>query len=273
MTRAKDASTAGDSGQPVSLVRERLLLGTAGWNVPASCRERVGGAGSHLERYAQALAAVEINSSFYRPHQLQTYQRWARVTPDDFRFSVKVPKVITHSPEARQADIDRFVQETAGLGSKLAVFLVQFPPGKAYEEDSARQLFDALQASTPVPLVCEPRHASWFTDEVDQWLVERKVSRVGADPSRAAKADEPGGWRGLQYVRLHGSPRVYYSAYPASFLQWLDARLTAMAAASDVWCIFDNTAEGAAMENALDLRDMFRPGFCPGVQAPTALRS
>ncbi|HEU0149344.1 MAG TPA: DUF72 domain-containing protein [Bradyrhizobium sp.] len=273
MTRAKDASMAGDSGRPDSLVRGRLLLGTAGWNVPTSSRERVGGAGSHLERYAQALSAVEINSSFYRPHRLQTYERWARVTPDDFRFSVKVPKVVTHSPEAQQADIDRFMQETAGLGGKLAVFLVQFPPGKAYEEDSARQLFDALQASTPVPLVCEPRHASWFTDEVDRWLTERKISRVAADPSRAAEADQPGGWRGLQYVRLHGSPRIYYSAYEASFVRRLDARLTAMVETSDVWCIFDNTAEGAAMENALDLRDMFYPGSCPGVQAATAVRS
>jgi len=269
MIRAKDGPKPGDSGPSDSLVRGQLLLGTAGWNVPASARDRVGGAGSHLERYAQALGAVEVNSSFYRPHRRQTYERWARVTPDDFRFSVKVPKVITHAPAAQQADIDRFLQETAGLGGKLAVFLVQFPPGKAYQEDSARQLFDALQASTPIPLVCEPRHASWFTDEVDRWLAERPISRVAADPSRAEKADKPGGWHGLQYVRLHGSPRIYYSAYESSFLQELETRLTAMAATSDVWCIFDNTAAGAAMENSLDLRDI----FWPGVQAPSALRS
>jgi uncharacterized protein YecE (DUF72 family) len=235
--------------------RGRLLLGTAGWNVPSSCRERIGGDGSHLERYARAFNAVEINTSFYKPHRVETYQRWARVTPDDFRFAVKVPKVITHAAEAQPGDIDRFVRETAGLGSKLAVLLVQFPPAKTYDQESARKLFDALQVATPVPLVCEPRHASWFTAEVDQWLAARSVSRVAADPSRSAGADQPGGWSGLQYVRLHGSPRIYYSAYEESFLQTLDERLTAMRAASDVWCIFDNTALGSATENALALRD------------------
>jgi uncharacterized protein YecE (DUF72 family) len=235
--------------------RGRLFLGTAGWNVPSSCRAQIGGEGSHLERYGQALDAVEIDTSFYRPHRRQTYERWARVTPDDFRFSVKVPKVITHSPEAQPADIERFMQETAGLGDKLAVLLVQFPPSKSYDEDTARRLFDALQASTRVPLVCEPRHASWFTDDVDRWLAERRISRVAADPSRAKGADEPGGWRGLQYLRLHGSPRIYYSSYDAGFLQRLDERLAVMLATSDVWCIFDNTAEGAAMENLLALRD------------------
>ncbi len=236
-------------------VHGRLWLGTAGWSVPSSCRARVGGDGSHLERYGQALNAVEINTSFYRPHRPTTYARWARVTPDDFRFAVKMPKAITHAAEAQPADIDRLLQETAGLGCKLAIFLVQFPPGKAYDAEAARRLFDLLQASTSVQLVCEPRHPSWFTDEVDRWLAERRIARVAADPSRTEGADEPGGWRGLQYVRLHGSPRIYYSAYDASFLHRLDERLAVMLTTSDVWCIFDNTAEGAAMENALDLRD------------------
>jgi uncharacterized protein YecE (DUF72 family) len=235
------------------------LLGTAGWSVPASCRALIGGEGSHLERYARALNAVEINTSFYRPHRRDTYERWARVTPADFRFAVKVPKAISHAPEAQPADIERFVQETAGLGGKLAVFLVQFPPGKRFDEDGARALFGALQASSRVPLVCEPRHASWFTPEVDRWLSERRISRVAADPSRSDGAGEPGGWPGLRYVRLHGSPRIYYSTYDAGFLQRLDARLTAMLASSDVWCIFDNTAQGAAMENALALRDRALP--------------
>jgi uncharacterized protein YecE (DUF72 family) len=244
--------------------RGRLLLGTAGWSVPLSCRERVAGDGSHLARYGQALKAVEIDTSFHRPHRRTTYERWAGVTPDDFCFAVKVPKAVTHAAAPQPADIDRFLQETAGLGGKLAVFLVQFPPGKVYDEETARQLFDALQASTSVQLVCEPRHRSWFTDEVDQWLAGRRISRVAADPARAEGADQPGGWRGLQYIRLHGSPRIYYSAYETSFLQRLNERLAVMSATSDVWCIFDNTALGAALENALDLRDQLQLHSQPG---------
>ncbi len=81
-----------------------LRIGTAGWSVPALYAEEMPRGGSHLERYARRLNAVEINSSFYRPHQRKTYERWAQSTPADFRFSVKVPKAITH--EARLADCD-----------------------------------------------------------------------------------------------------------------------------------------------------------------------
>jgi len=243
------------AGPPPHGSQGRLRLGTAGWSVPSPCRARIGGEGSQLERYARVLNAVEINTSFYRPHRQTTYERWARVTPDDFQFAVKVPQAITHAAEAQPSDIDRFLQETAGLGSKLALFLVQFPPSKTYDEGAPCRLFEALQASTSVPLVCEPRHPSWFTDDVDRWLAERRIARVAADPARTKGADQPGGWPGLQYVRLHGSPRIYYSAYEASFLHRLGERLAAMLATSDVWCIFDNTALGAAMENALDLQD------------------
>jgi uncharacterized protein YecE (DUF72 family) len=231
------------------------LLGTAGWNVPSACREQIGGQGSHLERYSRALGATEINTSFYKPHRRTTYERWARSTPDDFRFAVKVPKAISHVPEPQAADVKDFVEGAAGLGAKLAVLLVQFPPSRPYAEDTATLLFDMLQDCTPVSVVCEPRHASWFCDEVDQWLSERHISRVAADPARAEGADQPGGWQGLRYFRLHGSPRIYYSAYEASFLHGLDERLTALLATSDVWCIFDNTALGAAMENALTLQN------------------
>lgn len=105
-----------------------VRLGTAGWNVPQSCKERIGGAGSHLERCARVLNATEVNSSFHKPHRRSTYEKWASVTPNDFRFSVKVPKSVTHSPQLARVELDRFIEESAGLGSKLAVLLVQFAP-------------------------------------------------------------------------------------------------------------------------------------------------
>jgi uncharacterized protein YecE (DUF72 family) len=231
-----------------------LRLGTAGWNVPSTCRDSVGGKGSHLERYAQALNAVEINTSFYRPHRRTTYEKWSRATPPQFRFAAKVPKSITHVDGLAEAEIQRFVDETAGLGDKLAVFLIQFPPSKNFDTQEAHALFESLQARTSVHLVCEPRHASWFTPDVEQWLAERRIARVAADPAPAANADLPGGWQGLRYFRLHGAPRVYYSAYDEAFLTTLGERLSAIQATSETWCIFDNTAMGAAMENALSLK-------------------
>lgn len=229
-------------------------LGTAGWNVPTACRERIGGRGSHLERYAQRLNAVEINSSFHRPHRRTTYERWARATPDAFRFAAKVPKSVSHSPGLAVAELDRFVGESAGLGEKLAVFLIQFPPSRIFDERAAQILFGALQERSPAALVCEPRHASWFTPEVERWFSEHRISRAAADPPRAVNADQPGGWQGLRYFRLHGSPRVYYSAYGEDFLCKLATKMSEVQTTSEVWCIFDNTTLGAAMENVLSLQ-------------------
>lgn len=228
-------------------------LGTAGWNVPQVCKERLGGAGSHLERYARVLNATEINSSFHRPHRRSTYQKWADATPDDFRFSVKVPKSVTHSPQLVPGELDRFIEESAGLGTKLGVLLVQFAPRRVFVESDAEVLFSALQDRSTAALACEPRHASWFTSEVSAWLNARRICRVAADPARALDADLPGGWPGLRYFRLHGAPRIYYSAYDGAFLRTLKRRLDFASSSGETWCILDNTAAGAALDNALDL--------------------
>ena len=107
------------------------------------------------------------------------------------------------------------------------------------------------------PPWCEPRHRSWFTPEVDAWLAERRIARAAADPVPAPHASEPGGWRGLTYIRLHGSPRMYYSAYEAPFITALARRLEAVR--GPVWCVFDNTAEGAALGDALATMEELAP--------------
>jgi uncharacterized protein YecE (DUF72 family) len=230
-----------------------LRIGTAGWNVPAALSGRFPAAGSHLERYATRLNCVEINSSFYRPHQKTTYARWANSTPATFRFAVKLPKSISHAAALQfvPEDLERFMSEVDGLGAKLGVILVQFPPCLAFDQVAAGVLFDALRHHTKQGIACEPRHASWFTPEVDNWMIERRIARVAADPSRTPGAGDPGGWRELCYMRLHGSPHIYYSSYDEQVLDSLAAKLEIIAGTASVWCIFDNTAAGAAMGNAI----------------------
>jgi uncharacterized protein YecE (DUF72 family) len=126
-------------------------VGTAGWAIPAQYKVVLPGTLSHLERYAQRLAAVEINSSFHRHHQRQTYRRWSFSVPANFRFSVKVPRTLTHSgelsPDARV--LDCFIDEIQGLGDKLGVILVQFPPKLMFEERISREFFEALRKRAP----------------------------------------------------------------------------------------------------------------------------
>jgi uncharacterized protein YecE (DUF72 family) len=239
------------------MTRPPLRIGTAGWNVPSLYVDQMPPGGSHLERYARHLNAVEINSSFYRPHRRTTYRRWAQSVPADFRFAVKLPKAITH--EAGLSDcgalLDRFVDQVMGLGDKLAVLLVQLPPKSALSKRVADRFFRDLRARIDTDVVLEPRHASWFAPDVDDWLAKRRVARVAADPARITGAAEPGGWNQLAYYRWHGSPRIYYSDYGAVALKALKRRLEGnRARALAVWCIFDNTASGAALGNALTLQ-------------------
>lgn len=233
-----------------------LRIGTAGWSVPSRYAEQMPRGGSHLERYAGRLNAVEINSSFYRPHQRKTYERWAWSTPANFRFAVKVPKAITH--EARLSDydalLDRFVAEVTGLGDKLGVLLVQLPPSFRFDKQVAGRFFGDLRTSIDTPAALEPRHPSWFTPDVEDWLTDLRIARVAADPAVVAGADKAGGWDGLAYYRWHGSPRIYYSDYDAVALSSLKRELDEGRRRNvPTWCIFDNTASGAALGNALAL--------------------
>lgn len=239
----------------------QLRIGCAGWAVPGPRTAGFPGPGSQLERYARVLPAVEINTSFYRPHRHDTYERWAASVPSGFRFAVKAPREITHFRRlagARDA-LERFVRdEVAGLGGRLGPILVQLPPSLAFEAARAEAFFEALRELHAGDLACEPRHASWFEAEPERLLAQLRVGRVAADPAGVPSAARPGGWSGLVYFRLHGSPQVYRSPYTDAFLRSLASSLAALASA-DVWCIFDNTAAGAATHNARRLLELTRP--------------
>ncbi len=236
------------------MARSSIFIGCAGWSVPAPHAALFPVEGSHLERYAARFGAVEINSSFYRPHRPQTYQKWAALVPEHFRFAVKMPRVITHEKRLKNVEepLERFLMEAGALGDKLGPLLVQLPPSFAFDESVAREFFGDLREKFAGQVVCEPRHFSWFAASPNQLLGDFGVARVAADPAGVPAAGEPGGWGGLAYFRLHGSPQVYYSAYTPQFLDDLAVRLDELAAReTPAWCIFDNTAAFAATENAL----------------------
>lgn len=142
----------------------------------------------------------------------------------------------------------------AGLGEKLEILLVQLPPSLAFDRSVAEPFLVDLRRRWDRHIACEPRHPSWFEGEADALLDELRIARVAADPAKVPAAAEPGGWRGLAYYRLHGSPIVYRSSYDDGRLKALAARIAAEPAAA--WCIFDNTASGAATSDALKLQEL-----------------
>jgi len=237
-------------------------IGCAGWSLPRATWPQFPAEGSHLARYAQRFDAVEINTAFYRPHRRETYERWAAATPAGFRFAVKLPKTITH--ERRLVDampaFEAFLAQVAGLGARLGCLVVQLPPSLAFDAGVARRFLSALRRRHAGAVVMEPRHCSWFLPAAEALLARFEIARVLADPVLFDEAAAPGGWPGLVYLRLHGSPRRYWSAYDDALLARLALRLQrAQEEGARCWCIFDNTAGGEAVANALTLARLLAP--------------
>ena len=176
------------------MISNKIRIGTAGWSIPKLLAAEFNADGTHLQRYAQRFNAVEINSSFYRPHKPETYARWASSVPAGFHFAVKIPREITHTRKLIDpADpLNRFLTETKALGEHLGRFLCNCHPAwlsaKLWRPNSS-----ICAGRVKGSVVCEPRHRSWFTDNVDELLAQLSIARVLADPApvpRAAKSED-----------------------------------------------------------------------------------
>jgi uncharacterized protein YecE (DUF72 family) len=230
-----------------------LHIGTAGWTIPRLAAVSFPATGSHLARYAQTLNCVEINSTFYYPPQPKTLTRWAATVPSHFRFSVKAPKAITHEAklDCEPELLTQFLALATLLGEKLGPILIQLPPSLAFDSRLAETFLTTLRYSYAGAVAFEPRHPTWFSSSVSTLLQDFHIARVAADPARVPAAAIPGGWPGLIYYRLHGSPRTYYSDYSEPHLKELASSVAATE--GETWVIFDNTALGHATRNAVTL--------------------
>jgi len=209
-------------------------------------------------RYARLFQCTEINSSFYRPHAASTYARWAASTHAEFRFAIKVPRLITHEHTLRRSrsPFERFIAETNGLGCHRGPLLVQLPPSYPFDGRAARGFFDMVRARYDGLVVCEPRHPTWFGARAHALMSRYEIARVAADPAITDGSHAPGGWSGMAYFRLHGTPKPYWSRYETMYLSRLSTLVRQISESVDVWCVFDNTASGAALENAWDLQQL-----------------
>lgn len=236
-----------------------IRIGCAGWAIDRRDAACFGAGDSALARYATVFDCTEVNSSFHRAHRAETWARWAASVPSGFRFSVKVPKAVTHEARLQRTGdaLDRFADEVSGLGRKLGGLLVQLPPSLAYDARTATTFFRMLRRRLEVPIACEARHASWFAPPADTLWERHGIARVAADPAPHPDATQPVASPDWRYWRLHGSPRMYYSAYGDPQLEALARAIIAGAdRRQPAWCVFDNTAHGHAIGNALRLRTL-----------------
>lgn len=234
----------------------RAFVATAGWSIPREHAALATREGTGLQRYSSVLDAAEINSTFYRRHQPKTFERWRDSVPASFRFSVKLPRWITHEAAlASPAEaLAHFFDDVHGLGEKLGPVLVQLPASLEFNARRARGFFRALRARYSGAVACEPRNAGWYGQAASTLMVDFEVARVVADPPRPADARLPGGTDSLRYTRWHGSPHIYRSPYGEEQLNALAKCVDLAPATSSVWCVFDNTASGSALGDANRLK-------------------
>ncbi len=231
-----------------------IRIGIAGWAIPKIYAHLFENGKTHLERYAKHFSITEINQTFYRLPQASTLHRWVQITPENFRFSCKLHRKFTHFHRLSSTDgLEEFIAVVKHLEEKLVGILVQLPPSLQYNEENAKRFFTTLKGYFEGIIVVEPRHKSWI--EAEDLLVSLQIARVAADPPRYKVDNEPGGYKKFSYYRLHGFPKLYCSEYKNTFLQDL-ARKILIDKTEEKIVIFDNTACGYAIKNALQLMEI-----------------
>jgi len=204
-----------------------------------------------LERYAQCFSTVEVNSSFYRLPPRETFERWRRATPSGFVFGVKASRYLTHLKRLRdaRAGLDRFLDNATGLGDKLGPVLFQLPPRFPADPSRLEAFLSWMPAA--VRAAWEFRDRSWWTDEIFELLDERRHAFVLPDrPGFRGPLVVTGGW---SYIRFHqGSPSG--SDYRRDKLRRWAERIVGLRV-PEVWVFFNNDPGGAAVRDALFLRE------------------
>jgi len=203
-----------------------------------------------LERYAEVFGTVEVNSTFYRLASRDAVADWVEGTPDEFLFSVKASRYLTHIKRLTDLDrgIKRFYERIEPLveAGKLGPVLWQLPEN--FHRDDER-LASALAALPDGRHCFEFRHPSWFTPDVYALLREREVALViGDHPERPFQSDEiTAGWT---FLRFHYGSRGRAGNYSRSELERWKRRIAAWRRRVEVFAYFNNDWSGFAVENA-----------------------
>jgi uncharacterized protein YecE (DUF72 family) len=208
-----------------------------------------------LEHYAERLPSVEINNSFYHLPQRSTLEQWRRATPDNFVFSVKASRYITHMKKLKDpgASVARFLERIETLGDKLGPILFQLPPRWSFNEERLTSFLQCL--STNFEYAFEFRDQRWLNEKTYSLLTRHKAALCIYDldgflsPKRLTA--------GFVYVRLHGPSGYYEGNYGVQTLAgWAGAFSTWASQGHSIYCYFDNDQAGYAALNAVRLWKM-----------------
>ncbi|MBO9673836.1 MAG: DUF72 domain-containing protein [Sphingobacteriaceae bacterium] len=204
--------------------------------------------------YCQHFNTIEINSTFYKIPTQKSFSKWYDESPDDFLFTIKAPRLISHYKQLNDCEqliSDFYEAIQLGLKEKLGCALFQFPPKFDYNEQRLKLLIDLLNPE--LKNVVEFRHLSWFEEEVYKKLAKNKIIFSGQSyPS--ALPDDIIQNTATVYYRFHGKPVLYKSEYDISVIK--DFKNQVGDKADEVFVYFNNTWGTAALQNAQQLKDL-----------------
>jgi uncharacterized protein YecE (DUF72 family) len=239
-----------------------VFVGTSGWQYrhwrgrfyPEDLAQK-----RWLEHYAEHFAVVESNNAFYRLPSPEIFAGWAARTPEDFRFTVKMSRYLTHIRRLREPaePVERFLAHATSLGRKLAPVLLQLPPTLRAEVGLLEETLGRFGGRARVAV--ELRHASWFTDDVRRVLESHGAAlcladgELGTRPGRAASRPVSPLWRTTDwgYLRLHHGAAAPSPCYGRTALRSWAERLGGLWERGDeIYVLFNNDGEGCAVRDA-----------------------
>jgi len=240
----------------------RLHIGTSGWTYsswkglfyPEDLPSR-----RYLAFYAGEFDSTEVNYSFYHLPRLSTYEKWVAQVPEQFIFSLKSSRFITHVKRlvSVEESWSRFRQNSLALGSHLGPVLLQFPPSFRCDRKRLAAFLRISQRpaskSHPVKLAFEFRHDSWFTEEIFSLLHQHNAALCIADSPRYPRRDKV--TADFVYMRFHGRRELFVSNYTVAEMDEEAEQIRRyLREGRDIYVYFNNDAEGHAVENARALR-------------------
>jgi uncharacterized protein YecE (DUF72 family) len=229
-----------------------ILVGTSGWQYrhwrgrlyPEALPQR-----AWLEHYASRFATVESNNAFYRLPEPATFAGWARRTPDDFVMAVKASRFLTHVRRLREPEepVRRLLDHAGHLGAKLGPVLLQLPPTLRADLEA----LDRCLACFPPPLrvAVEPRHPSWFGDELRALLTARGAALCLADSAGPlTPLWRTADWTYLRFHRGTATPSPCYGR--TALATWAGRVAELWGPAATVYAFFNNDPAGCAVRDA-----------------------
>ena len=236
-----------------------ILIGTSGWSYPhwkGLFYPDDWPKSRWFEYYAAGFSTVEVNATFYRFFKDQTYQKWYDKAPENFKYVLKAPRLITHRKYLQDAEdlIQSFCQSTALLKEKFGLILLQLPPGMPYDLDRLRKALAAFE--DPRRVAVEFRHERWLNDETIDLLREMGSIFCNADSPKTSLTD----WTtsDTAYIRLHGSETWYGYEYSLQELRDICKMIDKLKAdgVKEIYVYFNNDIGGFAPKNALALMQL-----------------